>query len=977
MKTIYKKLLLLLLLMPLTILAQRSVSGTVIDGSTNQPLPGVNVIVQGTTVGSSTDFDGNFTLSRVNNGDVIEFSFVGFKTKTVSFSGQSTIRVVLEEDLAQLDEVVLVSVGYGAVRRQDITGAVSTVTAKDFNQGALSTPEQLLNGRVAGVVINSGGGAPGSGSQIRIRGGSSLAASNDPLIVIDGLPLDSRSGAGVTSVLASLNPNDIESFTVLKDASATAIYGSRAANGVIIITTKRAGKELQVDYNFQYGSGRKFNQIDVFGADEFRNYVAAVRPNLVNRLGDANTNWQNEIYRRTDFVDNNLTVRGSLFGKIPTRLSIGNTYEEGLRLNNYFNRNTVALNMSPQFFENHLKIRASVNYTNVRNRFADGVEGAAIAFDPTQPVFDPSSPFGGFFEFRNGPNTSNFTPLTPNNPVAQLMQVNDRGWGDRIFGNFEADYRFHFLPDLRAVVNIGFDREDGNRRRMVGTNAMSGFIDGQTLLGTNEFSETKRVNSLLDAYFNYNKTFNKLAVDATAGYSYQRFEFEGFNTFNRNNPAAPEPRAFVDTDVVLIGLFARSIFTYNEKYILTLSLRRDGTSRFGPENRWGNFGSAAFAWNAREDLFSNSNLISDFKFRAAWGMAGQQEIAQADFFLPVFGIGDPNSQYQFGGVPFPVGVPRAFGPLRWETTHTYNAGFDFGIKDNRLTGTFDLFYNRVSDLFQTGPFPDGGNFSNAGPQNIGNMSVRGVEFQINYDVIRTDKINWNVTFNATRFERRIDKIALGIPIEFGGIGAGTGGTVLVNKEGFTPGSFFVFKQIYDAQGRPIEGAFADLNGDGIINGEDRYVFHNSDPDVILGFATNFSYKNIDIGFNLRANIGNRVFNQVNATRSFNSLLDQGPALENIPTNIFNTGFQFQNLENSLSDKFVENASFLRMDFATLGYTFPNWLGGKASLRLSTTIQNPFVITKYSGLDPEILNNGIDATIFPRQRQLLFGANVKF
>ena len=976
MKTIYKKLLLLLLFLPLTVLAQRSVSGTVIDGSTNQPLPGVNVIVKGTTVGSSTDFDGNFTLSRVSNGEVIEFSFIGFKTKTVSYNGQANIKVTLEEDTALLDEVVLVSVGYGTVRKKDATGAVTTVSAKDFNQGAVSTPEALLNGRVAGVVINSGGGAPGTGAQIRIRGGSSLTASNDPLIVLDGLPLDSRSGAGATSVLSSINPNDIESFTVLKDASATAIYGSRAANGVVIINTKRAGKTLQVDYNFQYGSGRKFNQIDVFSADEFRDYVAANRPNLVNRLGNAHTDWQNEIYRRTDFVDNNLTLKGSLFGKIPTRLSIGNTYEEGLRLTNAMNRNTVAINMNPEFFDNHLKFRFSLNYTNVRNRFADGVEGAAIRFDPTQPVYDPTSPYDGFFEYRNGPNTSNFVPQVARNPVAQLLQTYDRGIGNRLFGNFEVDYKFHFLPELRAVINIGLDREDGERRRIVGRNALTGFINGTTLFGTNTFTETTRTNSLFDGYLNYAKSFDKFKVDATAGYSYQKFENEGFNTFNRTDAQAPAPRAFRDTDVVLIGFFARSIFTFNENYILTLTYRRDGTSRFGEESRWGNFPSAAFAWKMKEVFFKDNTTLSDLKLRLGWGITGQQEIGNADFFLPVFGIGDPNSQIQFGGVPFPVGVPRAFGPLRWESTYTYNAGVDFGLNNDRFTGSLDVFYKKSYDLFQVGPFADGGNFSNTGPQNIGDMSVKGIEFQAGYDVIRKDDLRWNVSFNVTRFERRIDRIALGIPIEFGGIGAGTGGTVLTHQEGFTPGSFFVFKQVYDAQGRPIEGAYADLNGDGVINADDRYIYKNADPDVLFGFATSFNYKNFDLGFNLRASVGNRIYNATNATRGFNMLLLQGNSLENISTSVLGTGFETQNLENSLSDMYIENASFLRMDYATVGYTFPKWLDGKASLRLFTTVQNPFIITKYSGLDPEI-NGGIDNTIYPRQRQFLVGANVKF
>lgn len=975
MKTISKKLFITLLLLPLTMLAQSTLKGNVTDKASGQPLPGVNVIVKGTTNGATTDFDGNFTLSKLKSGDVIEFSFLGFKTVSVTYTSQSTLSVSLEEDSTLLDEVTLVSVGYGTVKRKDATGSVTTVSTKDFNKGANVTAENLLNGKVAGVTINTSG-APGSGSEIRIRGGASLLASNDPLIVIDGLPLDNRTGEGSTSVLASLNPNDIESFTVLKDASATAIYGSRASNGVIIITTKRAGKSLQVEYNFQYGTGRKFNKVDVFSANEFRTLINDVgTQDMINRLGTANTDWQEEIYRRTDFVDNNLSLKGNLFNRIPTRLSVGNTYQEGLRLTNAFTRNSVALNMSPEFFEGHLKVRLAANYTNQRNRFAAGVEGAAVRFDPTQPVYDASSPYDGFFEYRNGPSTANFLAPATRNPVAQLLQTNDRGINNRFFGNLEVDYKFHFLPELRAVVNLGFDQEDGERRILVGRNALTGFINGTTLYGVDSYSENTRKNKLFDSYFVYNKSFNNLDFEATAGYSYQKFEFEGNFTRNRNN-AADVPGAFADPDVVLIGFFGRTNFNFKDKYLLTLTYRRDGTSRFGEENRWGNFPAVAFAWKLKEDFFKNTTKLSDLKLRLGWGITGQQAIPDALFYLPQYNLGDPNSQYVIGGVSYPVGVPAANGPLKWEETYTYNAGLDYGFFENRLSGSLDFFYKKSYDLFQVAAFADGGNFSNQGPQNIGDMSTKGVEFSIGYDVIRKENFNWNVNLNATKFERRIDKVALGTPLFTGFTGAGTGGTSQILQEGFTPNSFFVYKQLYDQSGAPIEGAFADLNGDGIISGEDRYIYKNPDPDLLLGFSTTLNYKNFDLGFNLRASFGNRILNTINSTRSYSSTLLEGQSLENISTNYLNTGFIQQNGENVLSDMFIENGSFLRMDYATVGYTFPNWLGGKASLRLFTTVQNPFIITEYSGLDPEI-TGGIDATIYPRQRQFLFGANVKF
>jgi iron complex outermembrane receptor protein len=986
MKTISKKLLFLLLLLPLSVLAQSTVSGVVSDKASGQPLPGVNVIIKGTSKGTTTDFDGKYVLSNVTSGEVIEFSYVGFTTQDIPYTSQKSINVSLEEETAKLDEVVLV--GYGTVKKKDATGSVTQVSSKDFNKGANVTAENLLNGKVAGVTINTSG-APGSGSEIRIRGGSSLLASNDPLIIIDGLPIDNDGAAGATSVLSSINPNDIESFSILKDASATAIYGSRASNGVIIINTKRGSKTLQVEYNFQYGTGNRVGEIDVFSGNEFRALVAGTfddegnqitpgigTPQQVALLGTANTDWQKAIYRRTDFVDNNLSIKGNLFGAIPTRLSVGNTYQEGLRLTNAFTRNSVSLNLSPSLFKDHLKFRISANFTNQRNRFADGVEGSAIRFDPTQPIYDPNSPSGGFFEYYTINNQNQTVYLNPStaNPVAQLLQTFDRGLNNRFFGNFEMDYKFHFLPELRAVVNLGYDRNDGERSRFRSANARSGFLNNNISQGTRFSEENLRTNKLLDFYLVYNKQFGKLNFEGTAGYSYQKFENEGLAGFDAADPTQIQ-RAYVDTDVVLIGYFGRANFNLADKYLLTLTYRRDGTSRFGPDNRWGNFPSVALGWKIKEDFFKDSSLISDLKLRAGWGITGQQDIDQASFYQQIYNLGDANSQYIIGGEPINVGVPSAFGPLKWEETATYNIGLDYGFADNRINGSLDLFYKLSNDLFQIGPFADGSNFSNQGPQNVGDMSSKGIEFSINYDVVKTENFNWNLGFNATKFERRIEKIALGSPLFTGQSGAGTGGTSQILQEGFTPFSFYVYKQLYDPNGQAIEGAFADLNGDGIINGDDRYIYKNPDPDLLLGFTSSLNYKNFDFSFNLRASIGNRVLNGVESTRSYYALIQNG-VLENISPNVLNTNFQNQNGENVLSDMYVENASFLRMDFATIGYTFPKWLDGKASLRLFTGVQNAFVISKYGGLDPEV-TGGFDNTIYPRQRQFLFGANVKF
>jgi TonB-dependent starch-binding outer membrane protein SusC len=991
MKTIYKKLLFLFLVMPLGVFAQSSLSGVVVDAKSNQPLPGVNVIVQGASNSTTTDFDGKFQLNGLKKDDKIVFSFIGYKSETIIYSGQKSVNVSLEEEANQLQEVV-VQIGYGAVKKKDATGAVTTLTAKEFNKGANVTVENLLNGRIAGVSVNSGGGAPGTGTQIRIRGGSSLNASNDPLIVIDGLPLDDRSNTGSTSLLAAINPNDIETFSVLKDASATAIYGARAANGVILITTKKGGKKLSVDYNFQYGSGRNFNEIDLLDANQFRALIGGIEAQniangstespgyLTNRLGNANTNWQDAIYRRTDFVDNSLSVRGQLFNKIPSRLTIGNTYQQGARLTNDFTRNTVSVALNPRFFKDHLKINVSANYANERNRFADGVEGTAIRFDPTQPVFNANSPFGGFFEYQAA-TPNGLAPNSPRNPVAQLLQTDDRGINNRIYGNFEIDYKFHFLPALRAVVNVGFDESNGERNRFVAPGTASGPSLNDVLIGNRSRSERTLRNKLFDGYLNYNKLFGKTNVEVTAGYSYQKWEDSGFNTNNLLDPTSIPPQAFADTDRVLIGYFGRSILTYDGKYILTASLRRDGTSRFGEKNRWGNFPAAAFAWKIKEDFFKNNKIINDLKLRLGWGISGQQNINVGDAYLAKFNVGQQNSQYFIGGTAFPIASPVVYNPnLTWEETTSYNFGIDYGILDNRISGSVDLFYKLSEDLFfNPAPFADGSNFSNEGPVSVGSFSAKGVELTINADIVRGEGngFDWNVNFNATKFERRIEELPSS-DILVGSTGLGFGGTSQIQREGFTPESFYVFKQLYDAAGRPIENAYADLNGDGVINDSDKYIYKNPDPDLLLGFSSTMKYHNFDLFFNLRASIGNRILNQVNATRAYtNYSVSNDAQFSNIPSAVFDTNFTNNGTQIVLSDYYVENGSFLRMDNITLGYTFPKWLNGKASLRLFTGVQNAFIITEYSGLDPEINSNGRDNTIYPRQRQFLFGANLKF
>ncbi len=971
MKTMYQKLLFLLLMLPFSMLAQSTVTGNVRDNATGEPLPGVNVIVEGTTNGTATDMDGNYTLSNVKQGDRLVFSFIGYASQTAEYKG-SALNIGLSEDAQQLGEVVVI--GYGSVKKSDATGSVATVTSRDFNRGANVTAENLIQGRVAGVTLNQTG-QPGSGATIRIRGGASLSASNDPLIVIDGLPLTNSNAGGASSILASINPNDIESFNILKDASATAIYGSRASNGVIIITTKKGGKELAVDYNFQYGSGKAASKVNVFSADEFRAQTALHNPSGVALLGTANTDWQDEIYRRTDLVDNNVNIRGSLFKTIPTRLSVGNTYQEGLRLTNSFNRTTTSLAMNPSFFDNHLKINFNGNYSHERNRFAGAQEGAAIRFDPTQPVYDANSPYGGFFEYYNH-TTGTLIGNVARNPVAALLQRRDISSGNRVYGNFQVDYAFHFLPELRAVLNVGFDQSKFDGSNTAAANAATSFVQNDVPQGSNTQYWSYRKNKLFDGYLVYKNTFGKFDFDLTGGYSYQKFDANNFTTGDLFNPNRVQD---IDTayDITLLAYFGRANFSWDNKYLLTLSGRNDYTSRVRQHN--GFFPGAAFAWKIKEESFlKDSKTLSDLKLRLSYGVTGQQDLLNAgNIYLQTTALGSNVSQYYLGNTPITIGLPQFFNfDIAWEKTAQYDAGIDYGFLNNRLTGVVDVFYKESRDLVTYGPVADGSNFGNQGFQNVGKFTTKGIEFSVNAKVIDSEDMNWNVNFNATHYQRKVTELLNHSDIAQGDVDGGTGVKGQIFSEGWNPSSFYVYKQLYNANGAPVEGAYADLNGDGVINGNDRYIFRNADPKVTMGFASNFNWKGFDFYFNLRASIGNRLLNNVNANLAqYNRLQDQA-VLGNIPTAVTDSGFTTPTQELLLSDYFIEDASFLRMDNITLGYTFKKWLSEKGSVRFYTGMQNVFVVTNYSGLDPEV-TGGIDKTIYPRPRTFLVGANFKF
>ena len=961
-----------------TMFAQQTVKGVVKEKTTGDALPGVSIIIKGTTSGTETDFDGNFQLANVTSGDVLVFRYLGYAQKEVAIGSRFDILVELDQSSEQLDEIIVV--GYGTTTLKDATGSVESITAKDFTKGNIVTPENLLSGRVAGVSIITSG-APGSGSQIRIRGGSSLNASNDPLIVIDGLPMSGTAG-GSRGVLASINPNDIESFSVLKDASATAIYGSRGANGVIIISTKKGRSEYSLDYDYQMGFGEITNRVNVFSADKFRNLInsqpitGSVIPTSL--LGTANTNWQNEIYQKSVSTQHNITVRGQIFKKIPTRLSIGFASIEGNILTSKYDRATVSLSMNPSFFDDHLKVNLNYNRAFEDNQFADaGQVGAALHYDPTQPVYDASSPFGGFYQhFTRDAQGRVILANGGTNPVASLLQNNNVSDVFRQYGNLKLDYEFHFLPELTATLNVGFDKSTG-----VGTNVSSiqGPASFNSLYVGNDSGYTSEVlNESLDGYLNYVNTFGKVKADITAGYSYQTFNGSGTATGNTRNPTDQGATSGAATPVVLIGFLARANFTFNEKYLLTFNFRRDGTSRFGPENRWGNFGGAAVAWNVNnEDFLKDSEIISTLKLRGSYGINGQQDGISGDLYLDRYRFGNQNSQYMFDGTPIQSTIPTERSNLKWENTATVEVGLDYGLFNDKFTGSINAFQKNSTDLLSDAPVADASNFTNRVLQNVGDLQVNGLEFTLNADVIKTEDLDWNINFNATYLNREIKELALNQDITTGGIAGGTGNFVQLYSEGFAPNSFYVYKQLYDTAGMPIEGAYADVNGDGILNSQDRYLKENPQADLTFGFQSSFNYKNFDLAFNLRANIGNYVYNNVNSSSAQYSLLLDQSVLGNIPTSVTNTNF-LRTADVILSDIYLENASFLKMDNITLGYTFDRPIKKFASnsIRLWAGVQNVFTLTNYTGLDPEVFN-GIDNTIYPRPRTILVGANIKF
>lgn len=979
MKTIYKKLLFLLLLLPFSILAQNTVSGSVVDKATGQPIPGVNINVEGTSSSASTGFDGKYQIGNIKKGDKIVFSYVGYRNLVMVSDGQTTLNAQLVEDANELKEVV-VQVGYGTVKKKDATGAVTVLGAKDFNKGPVVSADQMIQGKVAGLQITNGGGAPGEGATIRIRSGSSLSAQNDPLYVIDGVPVAAGGVNGGRNPLTTINQNNIESITVLKDASATAIYGSRASNGVIIITTKK-GKagDLQINYNANLQVSEIKKTIDALSANQFRELVNAKGSAAqISLLGGANTDWQKEIYRTAIGTDHNVSVSSGA-DNMTYRASVGYANLNGILLRDNMERSTLSAALVGDFFDKHLKMQITNNTSLIKNNYSTrGAIGSAVRFDPTQVVKNAD---GTYFQWYLSPTQIN--QLAGRNPVALIEQQNNYGTSYRSIGNIQFDYKLHFLPELKAVANFGYDFLSGRSYGDVAENYLNGLPGSgykNTYLNTN-----KRYNKVLDLYFNYNKLVESISTqfDITGGYSYQDFRDSsgGFSLNFQNNQTTPV--LYNPARVNLQSFFGRANFTIADKYLLTASFRRDGSSRFAENNRWGNFPAVAIAWKIKDENFLKEvESVSTLKLRAGWGITGQQDIGTIYPSLPLYLGSNPQAQYPFGNAYYPTYRPQAYNlNLKWEQTATINAGIDFGFLNNRITGAVDVYQRDTKDLLLRTQNPAFFGFSNYDNYNIGSIKNRGIEISGTVTPVKSDNFEWTVGGNITFQNSEITKLASDSP-EFpgynvGGYQGGTGNTIQNHQIGFAPASFYVYEQAYGADGKPLDGVFVDRNKDGIVNEKDKYRFHKPAADVFYGFNTSVVYKNWDFAAAFRGSWGNYMYNNVDSNNgSLAGVFIRSTDLSNAVGNVLETGFTTNDIKRFESDYYIQDASFLRLDNVSIGYTFNQKSNSSSLVKLTLAAQNVFVVTKYAGLDPEIAG-GIDNNLYPRPITFTLGLNVNF
>ena len=995
--------------------AQSTITGQVKD-ATGEPVIGASVLINGTSNGTVTDLDGNFSVS-VQPGATLTISYIGFQKQQVAATNGMVI--TLQEDQAQqMNEVVVI--GYGAVKKSDLTGSVTALKPDSKNKGLVVNAQDMLAGKVAGVSVTSDGGTPGGGANIRIRGGSSLNASNNPLIVIDGVAMDQTGIKGVSNPLSLVNPQDIESFNVLKDASATAIYGSRGSNGVIIITTKKGRRGLQVSYNGSFTVSRNSKNLDVLSADEYRSLIAKKFgtdlytldsngnkvPTAYSRLGSANTNWQNEIFRTALSHDHNVAVSGQVGDWLPYRVSAGYTNQQGIIKTSNFERFTGALTLSPSFLNDHLKVTLNAKGMWTKNRYADGEAiKAARQFDPTQPVYASGyDNFGGYYQWLDDGTALNdsswpktYYSLATKNPVSILNLKNDRAISRDFLGSADIDYKVHGFEDLRFHVTAGVDVAKGRQVTDVDPASPQAIYYGS--YGWE--SQLKR-NMQLSAYAQYYHDFNDKAknhFDIMAGYEWAHFWHNTKNAYwsyypstNRDATLAGKQRNYAPyyyaTENYLVSFFGRANWSLMDgRYMVTATVRNDGSSRF--KEHWATFPSFAFAWRVNEEnLFKQIDWLSDLKLRLSWGMTGQQEgIGDYNYFA-IYEMNTGNeSTYPISGNGS-LARPKAYDPnLKWETTTSYNVGLDWGILKQRLTGSVDWYYRKTTDLLNSATVPAGANFRNQVMSNIGSMYNMGVETSLHWLAVNAKDFNWTMDYNFTYNYNKITNLNGGNDPDYfvptGGISAGTGGNIQAQHVGNAVNSFHVFQQAYDKNGKPLEGVVVDRNGDGKITDADKYYYKAPAAPVTMGFASRFEYRNWDLGFALRASLGNYVYNDAFASTSNMSnseIYVKSKFLVNRPTDVVADNWLSTETTSIQTDYWVQNASFLKMDNVTLGYSFANllkqgsWNG--ITGRIYGTVNNVFCLTKYKGLDPEVFN-GIDNNLYPRPISFILGLNLNF
>lgn len=984
-------------------MAQNAVTGKVTDSKDGTPVRGVTVSVKGTTAATQTAADGTFKINVPSNATLV-FSYVGFATQQIAVAGKTVIDVSFVQINQQLNEVVVVA--YGSRRKGDLTGAVTAVSAKDFQKGNIASSEQLLIGKVPGLEVTTGGGSAGGGSKIRIRSGASLNASNDPLIVIDGVPVEGNGIAGSANYLNTINPNDIESISILKDASATALYGSRASNGVIIITTKK-GTSGKVKFNFttQASVANISKQVDVLSADQIRSLItadAAATGNnsYKNLLGTANTNWQDEIYRTAFASENNISASGAIKGLpfvLPFRASFGYLNQDGILKTNNFKRTTASLNLNPKFLNDHLAVNIAFKYSHTANVFAnEGAIGAAVTFDPTQPVYNTTGKNGGYWEWLQGGNP---VELSTRNPLALLEQRDNTSDVNRVIGNVQLDYKMHFLPDLHLLLNLGIDNAGGKGNDNIDSASATNYRTG----GRKSYYEQGKRNTLADVQLFYSKEIKNInsKIDVLVGHSYQDFytlvkNFASFSYRAIANPAKPALKDTIENSQPLFltdkpqyrleSYLGRINYTFANKYLLTASLRRDASSKFSKDNRVGYFPAVALAWKLKDEFFSNSSLVNDLKLRGSWGVTGQQDGIPYYSYLPYYSRSNASAQYQFGNTYYSFLRPSAYDINRkWETTTTTNLGLDFAFANNRISGSVDVYHKKTKDLLSVVPVAPGSNFDIELYTNVGNIENKGVEFTINTVPVANKNLVWNFGFNVTYNQSQITNLLKQQDPNFQGldvsaIGGGLTNTIGKHKVGYSPYTFYVYKQVYDkTTGRPIENLFEDLNRDGQITSADRYLYKKPAADVLFGLNTQVSYKKWNIGLAAHGALGNYLYNQLNSNNGvLRALKNPINFIQNGVPDYYNTGFSGTTTNEYLSDYYIENASFFRLDNINIGYNFGKVFKNKASLRLNGNVQNVFTITNYSGLDPENANSsGTDYTIYPRPRIISIGASLDF